>query len=142
MSTSRDNLPAVEEPKDKPPTVVESIWAAARWLASRELLLRIAATAAMLVAGGATVVWAQQQRDAGVAPVKADIAELRQEVAEQAKADAQLHAKQAVEREEDRAQIATVKMQSAEVMLNMRLVVERLNMKPIILVEQPKDGGQ
>lgn len=137
MSESHPELPAVT---DKPPTTIESVWAAARWLASRELLLRIAATAVMLLAGGATVVWAQQQRDAGVAPVKAELAELRAQMVEKEKADATLHAKQAEERQEDRGEIATVKMQSAEVMLNVRLIVERLNMKPIILVEHP-DGG-
>ena len=134
MNTPRDNLPAVEE-KPKEPTIPEAIWSAARWVVGQELLMRLVLVAVLLGLGAAGIVWGQDKFDAGIAP-------LRDELAADRKANAEVHKKQALEREQDRAEIATTKMQSAETMLNVRMLVERLNMKPIILVEQPKDGGQ
>ena len=78
MSTSRDNLPAVEEPETErrtsTPTIVGAIWAAAEWVAKRELVLRLLSVVALLVAGGIGVVWAKDTIDAGSAPVAADLA--------------------------------------------------------------------
>lgn len=125
-----------DDKKKEPLSIAEVIWAAARWLAERELLLRLGMVAFFLIIGGGAVVYAQ---DAGVKYV----APLREELAAQREENKKVHAQQALEREQDRADLATTKMQSAEAMLNVRLIVERLNMKPIILAPEPAtDGGR
>ncbi|MFZ2152111.1 MAG: hypothetical protein WAV09_03325 [Minisyncoccia bacterium] len=107
--------------------------------------MRLVLAAVLLGLGAAGIVWGQDWRDAGTAPLREELIaqrkETREELAAQRKENAEVHKKQALEREQDRAEAAIVKMQSAETMLNMRLVVERLNMKPIILVDQ-HDGGK
>ena len=131
MSTSGEH-PAVDAKKD--PTVIGTLWAVGRWVVERELLMRIASVVLLLAIGAGGIVYAQ---DAGVKYV----APLRDELAAQRRENAEVHKKQALEREQDRTDLATTKMQSAETMLNVRMLVERLNMKPIVLVDE-KDGGQ
>jgi len=69
VSTSRDDLPAVEE--QKPPTVSGVLLALANLVFKRDAILWAAAVAVLLGAGGLGVVWAQGKLDGGVAPVKA-----------------------------------------------------------------------
>ena len=133
--TSQTDPPAVpDSSKPKQPTIIGTIWAAANWVVEREMLNRIVMVLVLVGLGVGSLSFAQ---DAGVKYV----APLKEELAAQRKENAEIHKKQALEREQDRADLATTKMQSAEVMLNVRLIVERLNMKPVILVE-PADGGR
>jgi len=60
---------------EAPPTMPQVLWAIATWALKRELLMRVAAVVVLLLAGGVTVVWAQDQRDAGVVPIKAALRE-------------------------------------------------------------------
>jgi len=133
VSVSQENLPAVEG--KPPPTVIGTLWDVALWVAKRELLMRVVMVAVLVALGAAGLSYGQDKFDAGIAP-------LRDELAADRKANAEVHKKQALEREQDRADLATTKMQSAETMLNVRMLVERLNMKPIVLVDQPADGGR
>lgn len=121
MSASRDDLPAAPEPK--PPALSEVVWAAARWVVGQELLMRIVLVAVLVGLGVAGLAFAQDKFDAGLEPHEARITALEKG------------------REEDRAALATTRMQSAETMLNVRLIVEALKLRPIVLVEQPKDAG-
>jgi hypothetical protein len=131
MSTTHDNLPPVES---KPPTIIGTIWAAAEWVAKKELLNRVVMVAVLIGLGVAGLAFAQDKFDGGLAP-------LREELAADRKTNAEIHKKQTLEREQDRADLATTKMQSAETMLNVRLIVEALKLRPIVLVDQP-DGGR
>lgn len=150
MSTSRDNLPAVatthdrlerveatvEKAEKKTQTVMEQIAA----IPGR--ILRPGAYVSLILLGagvGGGIVgkgWAEDRMDdraeAKVAPVRADVVEVKADV--KALKEAALKA----ERE-----AAAVKMLALETNLNVRLVVERLNMKPITLpaVVEPKDAG-
>lgn len=133
MSTTQDNLPAVPE-KPPVPTVIGTLWDVALWVAKRELLMRVVMVAVLVALGAAGVVYGQDKFDAGIAP-------LREELAADRKANAEVHKRQSLEREQDRADLATTKMQSAETMLNVRMLVERLNMKPIVLVNE-QDAGR
>jgi hypothetical protein len=133
VSTTQDNLPAVPE-KPPVPTVIGTLWDVALWVAKRELLMRVVMVAVLVALGAAGVVYGQDKFDAGIAP-------LREELAADRKANAEVHKRQSLEREQDRADLATTKMQSAETMLNVRMLVERLNMKPIVLVNE-QDAGR
>lgn len=77
MSSSRDDLPAVE----KPPTLPGVLWQLASLIFKREALMLVAAVAVLVGAGGATVVYAQGYLDGGtaksVAPIKADVAAVK-----------------------------------------------------------------
>lgn len=117
------------------PTLPGTLWALANLVFKREASLAIVSFAVLVGIGAAGAVYAQDKFDAGFAPI-------REEILTDRKANAELHAKQALEREQDRAQIATVKMQSAETMLNVRLLVESLKLKPIILVEPAGSDGR
>ncbi len=137
MSTSGD-FPAVPDKADskKDPTVIGTLWAVGRWVVEREVMMRVVSIAVLIGLGVAGLAFAQ---DAGVTYV----APLKEELAAQRRENAEIHKKQAIEREQDRADLATTKMQSAETMLNVRMLVERLNMKPIVLVDETaKDGGR
>jgi hypothetical protein len=130
---TQDALPVAPEPKE--PTVIGTIWTVGRWVVEQEILMRIVMVLVLVAIGVGGLAFAQ---DAGVKYV----APIRDELAAQRAENLEIHKRQALEREQDRADLATTKMQSAETMLNVRMLVERLNMKPIVLVEQPKDGGQ
>jgi hypothetical protein len=73
VSTSSDNLPAVED--EKPPTLPGVMMQLANLVFRRDAILWAAAVAVLLGAGGLGVVWAQDKLDGGVAPVKAALAE-------------------------------------------------------------------
>lgn len=123
MSTSRDNLPAVEETKPPPPpALAEVVWSAARWVVGQEWLMRFAAVAVLLALGAAGVVYGQ---DAGVkllAPVEARIDKTDARVA-------------ALEKNQADMQRMTV-----ETNATLKLVAMRLGVTPITL--EAKDGGQ
>lgn len=97
-------------------SIGEIIWAAARWLVERELLLRLGMVAFFVVAGGAAVVYAQ---DAGVkllAPLDARVT--------------------ALEKNQLEMQRMTI-----ETNATLKLVAQRLGVTPITLAPEVKDGG-
>lgn len=106
-----------DEKKKEPLSIAEVIWAAARWLAERELLLRLGMVAFFLIIGGGAVVYAQ---DAGVkliAPLDARVT--------------------ALEKNQLEMQRMTI-----ETNATMKLVAQRLGVTPITLTPEAKDGGQ
>jgi len=130
VSTSRDNLPAVE-PRARTgehPAVpeLEPIAEATRktlgdvrWL----LAISLGGIAAIVVATWSTVAWAQDAGAKAVLPVAADVAALKAQVVEQ-----------------DR-RMANVERMTVETNATLRLVAMRLGVTPVTL-EQSKDGGQ
>jgi urease accessory protein UreF len=121
VSTSRDNLPAVEEPQ-KPPTLPGVLMALANLVFKRDAVLWLAAIVVLLAAGAAGVVYAQ---DAGVKlliPVEEHLT----------RTDARVLA---LEKNQADMQRMTV-----ETNATLKLVAMRLGVTPITL-EQPKDGG-
>lgn len=124
MSTSRDDLPAVEEPK--PPTLGGTLMALANLIFKREAVMVAAALVVLVVGIGGTVVWAQGKLDAGmeehVAPVVVKVEQVEARVA-------------ALEKNQADMQRMTV-----ETNATLKLVAMRLGVTPITL-ELPKDGG-
>lgn len=123
MGASRDDLPAV--PDDKPPTLPTVLWQLANLVFKREAVMLLAAMALLVGGGGATVVYGQGYLDGGMEKRIAPL-ERRQDMVE--------------------ADVAEVKKTSAEALrvsletnLNVRLIAERLNLRPITL--EAKDGG-
>lgn len=130
MSTSRDNLPVVEE-KSPPPTVIGTLWEIANWVAKRELLMRLVMVAVLIALGAAGIVYAQ---DAGVKLLKP--VELRQD-----KTDAEVAGVKAQVLEQNR-KIANVERVVLTLDLNMRLMLESRGIKPIDLPAEQSDGGR
>jgi hypothetical protein len=113
-------------PEQKPPTVTGALLALANLVFKRDAILWAAAIAVLLFAGGFGVVWAQDKLDGGV---EVRVAPLEKRM-------------DANERE-----LAEVKKTSAEALrvsmetnLNVRLIAERLNLRPITL--ETADGGR
>lgn len=127
MSTSRDNLPAVEEPilpplldKRTKETVTDL-----RWL----LALGFGSVAAVAVATASTIAFAQDAGVKAVAPVEA-----RQAVTEAAVVQLQR------ESAESARKVANVERVVMTLDLNMRLMLESRGIKPIDIPSSP-DGG-
>lgn len=121
MSTSRDNLPAVEDESNLDPVIDErtrKTLTDVRWL----IALVIGSIATVVVATWSTVAWAQDAGAKAVIPVAAEVAEVKARVA-------------ALERAQADMQRMTV-----ETNATLRLVAMRLGVTPVTL-EQPKDGG-
>lgn len=123
MGTTGEH-PAV--PEEKPPTVTGALLALANLVFKRDAILWAAAIAVILFAGGWGVVWAQDKLDGGIEHRVVPL-EKRMDVIE---ADAR----------EVRKTSAEALRVSMETNLNVRLIAERLNLRPITL--EAKDGGQ
>lgn len=103
--------------KEDPPSIAEVVWSAARWIAKRELIVRLAVVAFLLGLGAAGVVYAQ---DAGVkliAPLDARVT--------------------ALEKNQLEMQRMTV-----ETNATLKLVAMRLGVTPITLTPEQADGGR
>ena len=133
MSTSRDDLPAVEEPKrtthDALPIVEETTRKTlmdVRWL----LGLSLGSIAAIVTATAATIAFAQDAGVKAVAPVErratlieADVAQLKRDSAEQAK------------------RTANIERVVLTIDLNQRLMLKSRGIEPID-VPSEMDGGK
>lgn len=71
MSDTGEHPAVPEQPKE--PTLPGVLWLLAGLIFKREALLVIGVAAMLLVAGGVSVVWAQDKFDGGVAPLKAEL---------------------------------------------------------------------
>lgn len=116
---------------DKALTVPEVIWAAARWIAKRELLVRLGVVAFLLVVGGGAVVYAQGQGKMLTAPLELahQVLEVRVTKLEQSEAAR-------LEREAARDRI------TMETNLNVRLFLESQKIKPIDVPRFAADAGR
>ncbi len=127
MSTSRDNLPVVEEPL---PIVLDErtkkTLTDVRWL----LALGVTSIAAVVVATASTIAFAQDAGVKAVAPVEA-----RQTVSEAAIAQLQKDSA------EQGRKVANVERVVMTLDLNMRLMLESRGIKPIDVPNDP-DGGR
>lgn len=106
----------MSDEKEKPLTIPEVIWATARWIAKRELLVRLGVMIFLIVVGAAGVVYAQ---DAGVkliAPLEARVTKLEQNQLDMQRMTLETN--------------ATVKM-----------IAREMGIKPLSLAPE-KDGGQ
>lgn len=93
----------------------------------------VASVAFLLAVGAGGAVWAQSKLDGGVAP-------LRQQLELDARANEEIHRRQAMEAEELRRRMANVERVTLETSLNVRLLVEDRRIPPITL--EPMDGGR
>jgi len=131
VSTSRDNLRAVEAPTEEPilPPLLDKRTKETvtdlRWL----LALGFGSVAAVVVASVSTVAFAQDAGAKAAAPVEAHVV----------KTDAEVAALNAKVAEQDR-RMANVERMTVETNATLRLVAMRLGVTPVTL-EQPKDGG-
>lgn len=114
-----------------PLTVPEVIWAAARWIVKRDLALRLAVVAFLMVLGGVGVVYAQGQGKELIAPLEsADRAlDVRVTKLEQSESSR-------LEREAARDRI------TMETNLNVRLFLESQRIKPIDVPRFAADAGR
>ncbi len=112
-------LVMTEKPKkeEKALSVPEVIWAAARWLAERELLTRIGVVIFLLVVGAAGLAYAQDAGVKYIAPLEARVTAL----------------------EKGQAEFGRITM---ETNLNVRLMLESRGIKPIDVPKISVDGGQ
>lgn len=135
MSQKREGEETDRVEAEKPPTLPEVIWAAARWVARRELLVRLAMVTVLIglgVGGALAFAGELEKHDAKiVAPLQqADAAiDVRVTKLEQAEAAR-------LEREAARDRI------TMETNLNMRLLMESQKIKPIDVPRFAADAGQ
>lgn len=123
MSTTGEHQAA---PEQKPPTVTGALLALANLVFKRDAILWAAAIAVLLFAGGFGVVWAQDKLDGGV-EVRVAPLEKRLDTTEREMAEVKKTAAEALR-------------VSMETNLNVRLIAERLNVRPITL--ETADGGR
>lgn len=141
MSTSRDNLPAVEEQNagstgDRlavAPIIEERT---RKTLADVRWLLVLGAGSIVAVFGGGWAAFAQVRTEA----TETAKAEVRPALEEQKRQAAELAAVKAKAEEQDR-RMANVERMTVETNATLKLVAMRLGVTPITL-EQGKDGGQ
>lgn len=117
----------------KVPTLPGVLWLLATVIFRREAIMVVASSALLLAVGGVGVVWAQAKLDGGVAPIRVQL-EL------DARANEEIHRRQAVEAEELRRRMANVERVALETNLNVRLLLEDRRILPITL--EPTDGGR
>jgi hypothetical protein len=108
---------------EAPLTVPQVVWAAARWVVKRELAIRIAVVAFLLVLGGGCVAYAARFENERHAPIEQRLTKLEQR-----------------EQERDRSDLARDRLMM-ESNLNVRLLLESHGIKPIDVPRVPPDGG-
>lgn len=108
---------------EEPLTVPQVIWAAARWVVKRELAIRIAVVAFLLVLGGGCVAYAARFENERHAPIEQRLSKLEQR-----------------EQERDRSDLERDRLMM-ESNLNVRLLLESHRIKPIDVPRVQPDGG-
>lgn len=120
---------------DKPPTLPEVVWSAARWLARRELLIRLAMVGVLVGIGvGAAFAFAgelEKHEAKLVAPLQQVDASISARVTKIEEREA----------ERDRLQLEQSRLMS-ETNLNVRLFLELHKIKPIDVPRFAADAGQ
>lgn len=109
----------------EPLTIPQVVWAAARWLAKRELLVRLAVIAFLLGLGGVGVAYAYAFEERRHEPIEARISNLEQ-----------------VDRARDRKDLERDRL-LMEMNLNVRLFLQTHGVKPIDVPREMllPDGG-
>lgn len=117
------------------PSIPEVIWAAARWLAKRELLMRLAIVLTLVGMGGGGVVVGASELEKHDAKITAPLMKTDEEIAARVtKLESSESAR--LEREAARDRV------TMETNLNVRLFLESQKIKPIDVPRFAADAGQ